>query len=127
MEKKSTLPSVTDSLEDKAAGPANLNRRDKGRLKLARSIRVRPSVPGLKAVEEILDTLDVSRNGLYFGTTSSSYHKGMGLFVTYPYSSSPGAINRDYFAKVTRVDRLPNGLYGVAVQLLTTLYLDMHT
>jgi len=88
---------------------------------------VRPSVPGSNAVDEKLMTLNVSRNGLYFGTASRSYYKGMRLFVTYPYSAAPGAINRDYIAEVVRVDRLPNGHYGVAIQLLTTLHLEMNT
>jgi hypothetical protein len=127
MEKKSILPSVPDSVKHKPAGPLLLEKRDKGRLKLARSIRVRPSLPGSKVVEEILETLNVSRHGLYFATACSSYYKGMRLFVTYPYSSAHGAINRDYLAKVVRVNRLPNDLYGIAVQFSTTLSLEMHT
>jgi len=127
MEKKSTSPSVPDPVEDKPAGPPLREKRDRVRLRLGRSIRVRPSVPGSKAVDEKLETLNVSRNGLYFGTTSRSYYQGMRLFVTYPYSSAHGAINRDYIAEVVRVDRLPNGRYGVAVQFLTTLHLEMNT
>ena len=127
MEKKSILPSVPGSVEQKPAGPQQLEKRDKGRLRLARSIRVRPSVPGSEAVEEILETLNVSRYGLYFATACRSYFKGMRLFVTYPYSSAHGAINRDYLAKVMRVDRLPNDLYGIAVQFSTTLSLEMHS
>jgi hypothetical protein len=88
---------------------------------------VRPSVPGSKTVSEILKTLNFSRNGLYFGTISNFYFKGMRLFVTYPYSSTPGALNRDYVAEVVRVDQLPNGHYGVAIRLLSTLHLEMST
>jgi hypothetical protein len=127
MEKKSISPSVPGSVEHKPADRPLLEKRDKGRLKMERSIRVRPSVPGSKAVEEILETLNVSRHGLYFVTANSAYYKGMRLFITYPYSSAPGAINRDYIAEVIRIDRLPNGQYGVAVQLLTTLNLEMYT
>ncbi len=76
---------------------------------------------------EVLKTLNVSRNGLYFGTISSFYFKGMRLFVTYPYSSTAGALNRDYVAEVMRVDQLPNGHYGVAIRFLTTLHLEMNT
>jgi hypothetical protein len=127
MGKKSTLPAVPDSAEHAAGGPSSLENRVAGRLKMQRTIRVRPSIPGSKVAEEILDTLNVSRNGLYFGTASGSYYEGMRLFVTYPYSSVPGAINRDYVAKVMRVDRLPNGLYGVAIQFSSTIYLEMNT
>jgi hypothetical protein len=118
---------VPDPVEHKPAGPPLLEKRVKVRLRLGRSIRVRPSVPGSNAVDEKLMTLNVSRNGLYFGTASRSYYKGMRLFVIYPYSAAPGAINRDYNAEVVRVDRLPNGHYGVAIQLLTTLHLEMNT
>ena len=125
MGKKSSA-SESDSIERKTAGATLPEKRNKGRLRLGRLIRVRPSVPGSRAVEEMLETLNVSRDGLYFGTTRNFYHRGMGLFVTYPYSSAPGAINRDYWATVVRVDQLPDGLYGVAVKLSKTLYLDMH-
>ena len=94
---------------------------------MERFIRVRPSSPVPGSLDEILKTLNVSRNGLYFGTARKSYFKGMRLFVTYPFDSAPGAINRDYVAQVMRVDRLPNGLYGIAVRFSTTLYLGTHT
>jgi hypothetical protein len=127
MEKKSISPIAPVPVEHRPAEPSRLEKRGKGRLKLGSSIRVRPSVPGSKSVSEVLKTLNVSRNGLYFGTISDFYHKGMRLFVTYPYSSTPGALNRDYVAEVVRVDQLPNGHYGVAIRLLTTLHLEMNT
>jgi|GraSoi2013_100cm_1033763.scaffolds.fasta_scaffold271552_1 hypothetical protein len=127
MEKKSMSPMVLDRVEDSPADPPRLEKRGKGRLRLGCFIRVRPSVPGSKSVSEVLKTLNVSRNGLYFGTISSFYFKGMRLFVTYPYSSTAGALNRDYVAEVMRVDQLPNGHYGVAIRFLTTLHLEMNT
>ncbi len=120
-------PMVLDRVEDSPADPPRLEKRGKGRLRLGCFIRVRPSVPGSKSVSEVLKTLNVSRNGLYFGTISSFYFKGMRLFVTYPYSSTAGALNRDYVAEVMRVDQLPNGHYGVAIRFLTTLHLEMNT
>jgi hypothetical protein len=127
MEKKSISPIVLDRVEHNPAEPSRLEKRGKGRLRLGCFIRVRPSVPGSKSVSEVLKTLNVSRNGLYFGTISNFYFKGMRLFVTYPYSSTAGALNRDYVAEVMRVDQLPNGHYGVAIRLLSTLHLEMNT
>jgi hypothetical protein len=127
MEKKSISRIVPESAEDKHAGAPLSEKRNRARLRLGRSIRVRPSVPGSRSADEILETLNVSRNGLYFGTTSNAYYKGMRLFVTYPYSSTPGAINRDYIAEVVRVDRLPDDLHGVAIRFLTTLHLGMNS
>jgi hypothetical protein len=127
MEKKSISPIVLDPVEHGPAEPSRLEKRGKGRLKLGCFIRVRPSVPGSNSVSEVLKTLNVSRNGLYFGTISNFYFKGMRLFVTYPYSSTAGALNRDYVAEVMRVDQLTNGHYGVAIRLLSTLHLEMNT
>ena len=72
MENKSMSPMVLDPVEHSPAEPPRLEKRGKGRLRLGCFIRVRPSVPGSKAVSEILKTLNVSRNGLYFGTISNS-------------------------------------------------------
>ncbi len=47
----------------------------------------------------------------------------MRLFVTYPYSDAPGALNREYVGKVLRIDDLGHGRRGIAVQLLMPLYL----
>jgi hypothetical protein len=127
MGKKSISPMVLDPVEHNTTEPPRFEKRGKGRLNLGCFIRVRPSVPGSKSVSEVLKTLNVSRNGLYFGTISNFYFKGMRLFVTYPYSSTAGALNRDYVAEVMRVDQLTNGHYGVAIRLLSTLHLEMNT
>jgi hypothetical protein len=71
----------------------------------------------------VLETTNVSRTGLYFVSAKKFFFKGMRLFVEYPYSVDFGAINRDYLAEVVRIKELPNGQYGVAVHLLSTLHL----
>src|ERR1700746_698629 len=98
-------------------------RRKRGRLKRACLIRVRPSTPGPNQFEEILQTTNISRTGVYFISTTSFYFKGMRLFVTCPYSAKFNAINQDYVAEVVRVKPLPDGQYGVAAHFLSTLYL----
>jgi len=127
MEKKSTTLTLPSPVKNKSAESPRLEKRGKARLRLGHSIRIRPSVPGPKAVSEVSKTLNISRNGLYFGTIRDCYFKGMRLFVTYPYSSTPGALNRDYVAEVVRVDQLPNGHYGVAIRLVSTIHLEMNT
>jgi hypothetical protein len=86
-------------------------------------MRVRPSVPGPNQFEEVLETTNISRTGIYFVSAKKFYSKGMRLFVECPYSADFGAINRDYLAEVVRIKELPNGEYGVAVHLLSTLTL----
>jgi hypothetical protein len=70
--------------------------------------------------EEITRTQNVSLSGLYF-RTPESYGEGSPLQVTYPYWTDPGSINREYPARIARLDRLPDQTWGVAVEFLQTL------
>jgi hypothetical protein len=104
----------------KLTGP---ERRRKGRLRLPQTVRVRPSDPGLHDFDEILPTLNTSRDGVYFASKNAFYEEGMRLFVTYPYSDGPGSLNRESLGKVVRVDDLGHGRRGVAVEILMPVYL----
>jgi len=73
----------------------------------------------------VLDTVNSCRSGCYFATDSACYKKHMRIFVTFPYSVVLGAINRDYIGEVVRVDDLPDGRVGVAVNFLTTIGLTI--
>jgi len=95
-------------------------RRNKRRVRVAQTIRVRPSDPRRKAFEEVLATINVCRDGVYFPTTLE-YEKGMQVFITFPYSEMPGAINVEYMGQVVRVDKLSHGRLGVAVHLEYTM------
>jgi hypothetical protein len=99
-------------------------RRERGRLKRRCLIRVRPSVPGPNDFEEVLETTNVSRKGIYFVSGNSFYRKSMRLFITCPYSDEFGAINREYLAEVVRTTQLPKGKYGVAAHLLSPIHLE---
>ncbi len=103
--------------------PPGQERRGKARLKLPQVVRVRPSDPRRHEFDEILPTTNISRDSVYFASKNGSYAEGMRLFVTYPYSDAPGALNREYVGKVLRIDDLGHGRRGIAVQLLMPLYL----
>ena len=92
-------------------------RRGKGRAKLAQKVRVRPSEPHGKDFDEVVDTLNVCRTGIYFASSRACYHKDMRLFVTYPYLTEHGAINQEYLGRVVRIDQLTGGLRGIAIHL----------
>lgn len=94
-------------------------RRVSGRNRLALPIRVRCTT-GKDKSEEVTLTQNVSRSGLYF-TTQRDYQISSPLQVTYPYWRDPGSINKEYSARVTRLDRLPDGSLGVAVEFLQSL------
>jgi len=44
------------------------------------------------------------------------------LQVTYPYWTHPGGINREYPARVSRLDQLPDGSVGIAIEFLQDLH-----
>ena len=98
-------------------------RRHKGRLKLPRVVRVRPSEPGLIDFDEILPTQNAAQDSVYFVSRNKKYKKGLRLFITYPYSEAPGSINQESLGKVVRIDELDRGRRGIAVQILMPLYL----
>jgi hypothetical protein len=71
-------------------------------------------------VEEITRTQSIARGGLYF-VTCEDYQKEQVLKITFPYWNEPGGINREYAAKVVRLDHLPNKACGVGVDFLESL------
>jgi hypothetical protein len=95
------------------------------RVRLSCPVRARPSQPTVEEFDDVLETVNSCRSGCYFATDSARYRKRLRLFITVPYSVVPGAINRDYIGEVVRVDDLPGGRTGVAVNLLTTIGLTM--
>jgi hypothetical protein len=94
-------------------------RRVSSRNQLALPIRVRCTA-GKSQSDEVTLTQNVSRTGLYF-TTRQNYQIGSALQVTYPYWRDPGSINKEYSARVTRLDRLPDRSWGVAVEFVQSL------
>jgi hypothetical protein len=94
-------------------------RRISGRNQLALPIRVRCTT-GKSPSDEITLTQNVSISGLYF-RTPENYKLGSTLQVTYPYWTGPGSINKVYSGRVARLDRLPDGSWGVAVEFLQSL------
>jgi len=98
-------------------------RRRKARLRLPQTVRVRPSEHRGRDFDEILPTLNTSRDSVYFASKNEFYKEGMRLFVTYPYSDGPGSLNRESLGQVVRIDDLGNGRRGIAVEILMPLYL----
>lgn len=65
----------------------------------------------------VLQTENVSRNGLYF-LAYEPFSKGLPLHIICPYSTDSKVINKELSAKVVRVDRTGDRSRGIAVQLL---------
>ena len=97
-------------------------RRRRARLKLPQVIRVRPSAAACEEFDEILPTLNTSRDSVYFVSKNPSYVEGMRLFITLPYSDAPGSLNRESLGRVVRIEELGRGRRGIAVEVLMPIY-----
>jgi hypothetical protein len=87
------------------------------RVKMSRPVRVRPSEPRDDHFEDLIVSVNASKEGIYFHTRRAGYYKGMRVFVTFPYTSGHDPMNCEYVAEVVRVEELPNNKFGVAVDL----------
>jgi hypothetical protein len=103
--------------------PQHENRRAL-RNKVTQVVRVRPSSFVRETFDDLARTLNASRNGIYFKAWRRTYYPDMRLYVTYPYDTSPTAINKEFMARVVRIDPLPDGRSGIAVELLNSLGLQ---
>jgi hypothetical protein len=95
------------------------------RTKLPWLARVRSSVPVESDCDEVIATSNSCREGCYFATAARRFFPHSRLFVTFPYSAEPGALNRDYLAEIVRVDSLPGGRTGIAVHFLSPISLAL--
>jgi hypothetical protein len=91
------------------------------RAKLARPMRVRPSEPRDDHFEDLPTSVNASKHGIYFVTRLSNYYKGMRVFVTFPYTSAHDPMTSEYLAEVVRIDALPKGKFGIAIDLKMTV------
>ena len=94
--------------------PAEREHRASRRVKLSRTLLVRPSDPEYK--EEVQVTLNSSRDGLYFRTRLKHYHVGMRVSVILGYTPNDRC-NSTSLGKIIRIDRLEDGSFGIAVHI----------
>jgi hypothetical protein len=93
------------------------------RVKMSRPVRVRPSEPRDDHFEDVITSINVSKEGIYFHSRRLGYYKGMRVFVTFPFSSAHDPMNCEYVAEVVRVEDLPNKKFGIAVDLKMSMNL----
>ncbi|HUN61263.1 MAG TPA: PilZ domain-containing protein [Candidatus Sulfotelmatobacter sp.] len=91
------------------------------RAKFSKMLRVRPSEPKETHFEDLPISVNVSKHGIYFHSNRSDYHKGMRLFVTFPFTFVNDPSNCEYLAEVVRVESLTNDRFGVGIRLLMTV------
>lgn len=95
-----------------------MDRRYVRRVKLRQPIKVRPASLKDGEFEDINETENASKRGIYFMTRISRYFVGMRVYVTLPYTSPASPKSRDYFGQVIRVEHTTTEKRGVAVQFL---------
>jgi len=104
--------------EERDATFAQNERRRSPRAKISCELRLRSTDCGFRHFEEVVKTLNASRHGFYFQTSSSSFYKGRKLAVILRDESSQNAEETECPAEVMRVDWRADGGYGIAVQFL---------
>jgi hypothetical protein len=92
------------------------DKRRSRRIRIGQPMKVRSNAKD--PFEETNITKNVSREGIYFVSRISDYAEGMRLYVTVPHHKPRDPQDREYLAQVVRVERLPEGQHGVAVQFL---------
>ena len=98
---------------------SSTERRRSRRIKIGQPVKVRPSDPKDTPFEDSNVTTNVSRDGIYFVSQVRTYAEGMRLYVAVPHHSPRNEQDREYIGQVVRIDFLPEGRFGVAVQLLS--------
>jgi hypothetical protein len=109
-----------------SVAPAVSELRRGRRAKLARPMRVRPSEPRDDHFDDLPNSVNASKHGIYFVSKNSTYYKGMRVFVTFPYSAHD-PMSSEYLAEVVRIDILPHNKFGIAVDLKMTVNMSGNT
>jgi len=89
------------------------------RIRIGQPLKIRASGLNDARIEENNITKNVSREGIYFVTGNAAYYVGMRLFVNVPHHTPSEPQDREYIGQVVRVDELPDGHWGVAIQFLS--------
>lgn len=98
-----------------AAQPAE--RRKRRRALISAPIRVRGVDVTNDGPDEVSTTVDVSRDGLLFISTSDAYYRGMEVAVTFPFSRTQEVVQAEQRGRVARVHALPDRRLEVAIAL----------
>jgi hypothetical protein len=102
------------SSTDEEAPAERFERRREPRAQVDRLVYVQPADAERGHFEEVRNMRDLSRSGFYFTTERDCYQVGNQLHVIPAF----GCLNLEYLGEVVRVEKLPEGEFGVAVRLL---------
>jgi|SRR5271165_3138762 len=89
------------------------------RIRIGQPLKIRASDPKGQTIEETNTTKNVGREGIYFVSGKASYYEGMRVFVNVPFHNPAHPQDHEYLGQVVRVEELPDGQWGVAIQFLS--------
>jgi CheY-like chemotaxis protein len=92
-------------------------RRRRKRAKISAQVHIRLSGSS-RPQDEICTSVDVSRDGILFTSSSHGYQAGQAVEVTFPYSTAASALNKPEPAEIVRVTEQPDKRFAVAIQFL---------
>jgi CheY-like chemotaxis protein len=107
---------VANISAEKFPATSGIERRRRTRAKIDFRVLVKGGIGTLEAFEDVVHSVDVTRDGLLLSTLRSGYWVGEALQVTFPYWNTPTAINKPRRATVIRNGLMRNLHYGLAVQ-----------
>jgi len=96
-------------------------RRRSRRIRIGQPLKVRPSDPRDAHFVETPTTKNLSRDGIYFLSKNKVYYEGMRLFITIPFHVPSDPLDQEYIGQVIRIENLPDGKRGIAIQLLSSV------
>lgn len=88
------------------------------RIRIGQPLKIRASDPKDAQIVETNTTKNVSREGIYFVSEIATYYEGMRIHVNVPHHNPRGPQDREYLGQITRIEKLADGKWGVAVRFL---------
>jgi hypothetical protein len=106
--------------EDRDPGARRLPRvpRRFRRVECSLPIQVRQTGESASEVRDVCITQNISRDGLYFKSALPTYREGMRLKINFLRHSGHFDPHANYTGQIVRVDRIEEGVTGVAVRLV---------
>jgi CheY-like chemotaxis protein len=122
----SEIDAFVESLTPETPPPAEgIDRRGRTRAKVDFRVHIRGGIGTIQAFEDVVHSIDVTRDGLLLSTGRSGYWVGEPLLVTFPFWNTPTAINKPRRATVIRSALMRNMNYGLAVKFDEKTFSDL--
>ena len=93
------------------------DRRRRRRAQISSPIRIRGLEVTAAGPDEVLTTVNASRNGVLVVTSSEQYHRGMDLAVTFPYNSAPNSMHTEQSGRIARITEHGDGTRSLAIAI----------